>query len=199
MKMKLIKSSASVCILILLFSSCTKRNFYPDTDDPGLSILSSYGFNIASVYINKVPYVNPYKRGIVGGIVNYAPTLHKIQTSGALDTLSLSWLISKNDNSTGYNSPYKNISLLIPVSKSFSVNDFIALSGKRLPASTNAIAVNSFFNPANPGTSNLYFIKISLDTSALYFSGLFDGKIGDSIVISKGRFDFKIDKNTINF
>jgi hypothetical protein len=107
--------------------------------------------------------------------------------------------LSKNDNSTGYNSPYHNISLLIPVSKSFSINDFIALSGKRLPANANGILVNSFYNTSNPGTSNLYFVKISLDTSALYFSGLFDGKIGDSIVISKGRFDFKIDKNAINF
>jgi hypothetical protein len=68
-----------------------------------------------------------------------------------------------------------------------------------LAANSNAIAVNSFYNPVNPGTSNLYFIKIHLDTSALYFSGLFDGKIGDSIVITKGRFDFKIDKNAINF
>jgi hypothetical protein len=87
----------------------------------------------------------------------------------------------------------------MPVSKSFSVNDFIALSGKRFSANAIAIAVNSFYNPSNPGTSNLYFIKISMDTSALSFSGLFDGKIGDSIVISKGRFDFKIDKNAINF
>lgn len=197
--MKSIRSITAVCMIILLLCSCGKRNFYPDPDDPGLSILSSYGFNIASVYINKVPYVNPYKKGIIGGIVNYAPTLRKTQTNSALDTVSLTWLISKNDNSTGYNSSYQNISLLIPVPKSFSLNDFIALSGKRFPANANAIAVNSFFNPSNPGTSNLYFINISLDTTALSFSGLFDGKIGDSIVISKGRFDFKIDKNTINF
>lgn len=199
MNMKLIKPIVSVCVVALLLSSCTKRNFYSDPDDPGLSILSSYGFNIASVYINNVPYVNPYKRGIIGGIINYGPTLRKIQTAGALDTIILSWPINKNDNSTVYNSPYQNLSLLMPVSKSFSVNDFIALSGKRLPANANAIAVNSFYNPANPGTSNLYFIKIRLDTSALYFSGLFDGKIGDSINITKGRFDFKIDKSAINF
>lgn len=197
--MKIIKFYASICIIVLLFSGCTKRNFYPDPDDSGLSILSSHGFNIASLYINNVPYINPYKRGILGGVVNSAPSVHKILTGSTFDTLSLSWFISKNDNSTRYNSPYHNISLLIPVSKSFSINDFIALSGKRLPANANGILVNSFYNTSNPGTSNLYFVKISLDTSALYFSGLFDGKIGDSIVISKGRFDFKIDKNAINF
>ncbi len=197
--MKPIQLFASVCIIIISMSSCNKRNFYPDPDDPGLSILSSYGFNIASLYINKVPYVNPYKRGIIGGIVNYAPTLQKVHTGSTLDTLSLSWHIEKNDNSTGYNSPYQNVTLLIPVSKSFSVNDLIALSGKKFPENANAIAVNSFYNPRDQGTSNLYFIKISSDTSALYLSGLFDGKIGDSIVISKGRFDFKIDKAAINF
>jgi len=197
--MKSIKSYARIFMILLIFCGCAKRNFYPDPDDPGLSILSSDGFNIASAYINKVAYVNPYKKGIFGGVVNYAPTLRKIQTASAFDTLSLSWSINKNDNTTGYNSPYQNISLLIPVSKSFSVNDFMAFSGKRFAPNANSITVNPFSNPSNPGTSNLYFIKISLDTSALFFSGLFDGKIGDSIVISKGRFDFKIDKNSINF
>src|SRR6185312_11574854 len=71
--MKSIRSITAVCMIILLLCSCGKRNFYPDADDPGLSILSSYGFNIASVYINKVPYVNPYKKGIIGGIVNTLP------------------------------------------------------------------------------------------------------------------------------
>jgi hypothetical protein len=81
------------------------------------------------------------------------------------------------------------------------------MNGKRFASDTNAIAINSFYNyPASlAGRSNLYFIKVDYNfppngPSATYsFSGLFDGKIGDSILITKGRFDFKIDANQIHF
>ncbi|MEO6894859.1 MAG: hypothetical protein ABI136_07445, partial [Ginsengibacter sp.] len=55
------------------------------------------------------------------------------------------------------------------------------------------------------GKSNLYFINIKYNTSGdgskhtYSFSGLFNGNIGDSILITKGRFDFEIDAGQINF
>ena len=192
---------------IMLLIGCGKRNFFPDGDDPGLSRLTSRGYNIATVYINNVPYINVYRKRLFGGITNSLPTVNRISTNSAFDTLSISWQIEINDNSDSYNQPYHSISLLIPVSKNFTAHDLLAMNGKRFASDTNAIAINSFYNyPASlAGRSNLYFIKVDYNfppngPSATYsFSGLFDGKIGDSILITKGRFDFKIDANQIHF
>jgi hypothetical protein len=189
------RNSMLLIALILFFSSCAKRNFFPDEDDPGLSRLTFYGYNIATNYINGVAYINPFRGSLRG---NSLPTLTEIHTNNDFDTLRLSWRIERND-SIGYNAPYKNISLLMPVSKNFGVRDFIAMSGKRFSPNTNSIVLNSNYPDTIAGLSNLYFIKITMDTNYLSFSGLFDGSIGDSIFITKGRFDFKIESDAVNF
>lgn len=191
-------------ITLLLLAGCAKRNFFPDEDDPGLSLLTSNGFNIASSYINEVPYINPYHNTIFG-INNYLPALRKIITNSAFDTLSLSWQIEPNDSSLIYNAKYQSITLLIPVPKIFTQNDFLLLNGQRFSSNTNKINIQSnyyLFNQLS-GTSNIYFVEIKKDNSVdpknYIISGLFDGNIGDSILITKGRFDFEIGAGSLNF
>ncbi|MEO8415088.1 MAG: hypothetical protein ABI472_15580, partial [Ginsengibacter sp.] len=133
------------------------------------------------------------------------PTVTKIVTNSTFDTLRASWLIEPKDSSTNYNSPYQSISLLLPIRKSFSKKDFLLMSGKRF-LNTNTIQIQSFANSSPgqlSGTANIYFVEMTTDslnnTNYLSMSGLFDGNIGDSILITKGRFDFKIDAGTLNF
>jgi hypothetical protein len=54
------------------------------------------------------------------------------------------------------------------------------------------------------GVATLYFVTVtevmeSSNQKYIKMSGLFDGNIGDSIFISKGRFDFEIDEGRLNF
>lgn len=208
MKMKLKIFIVKTCLLVLCVCGCDKRNFFPDPDDPGLSMLTSHGFNIATVYINEVPYINPYKKFFLGGVVNTVPTLTKINTNSTFDTLSLSWAIQINDSTGAYDSPYRYISLLMPVSKSFTKRDLIAINGQRFSSDSGKVILQSSnYSPSDTlsGFSNIYFVKINQtqpsDTSAprLFLSGLFNGNIGDSILITKGRFDFVISTHDINF
>jgi hypothetical protein len=187
--------------------SCGKRNYFPDPDDRGLSRLTSRGYNIITMYINNVPYINPYRRPLFGGISNTLPTITTKITNNDSVTLQISWQIEINDTSVSYNQPYHSISLLIPVSKSFSAHDFLSMNGQRFSPGTNGIAINYPDNYLDSlaGKSNLYFIDIKYNTlgdgsrHSYSFSGLFDGNIGDSILITKGRFDFEIDADKINF
>jgi hypothetical protein len=205
--MKNIIYKFSLLIILPCFLGCSKRNYFPDQDDPGLSRFTSYGFNIATTYINDVAYINNFRKPIFGGIQNSVPTVRKIVTSTALDTLLISWPVGINENgNVQFNSPYQNISLLMPVSKSFTTRDFLAMNGKRFVSDTNAIALNDYnYSGGLYGTSHIYFVKLNyIDSSATTskgysISGLFNGKIGDSIFITKGRFDFVISANQIHF
>jgi len=207
MKRKLKNLSMLFCCLSLTIMSCGKRNYFPDPDDPGLSRLTSRGYNIITMYINNVPYINPYRRPLFGGISNTLPTITTKITNNDSVTLQISWQIEINDTSVSYNQPYHSISLLIPVSKSFSAHDFLSMDGQRFSPGTNGIAINYPDNYLDSlaGKSNLYFIDIKYNTlgdgskHSYSFSGLFDGSIGDSILITKGRFDFEIDADKINF
>ncbi|MGN6193784.1 MAG: hypothetical protein ACTHOB_02530 [Ginsengibacter sp.] len=190
------RNSILLIVLILFFSSCGKRNFFPDEDDQGLSRLTFHGYNIATAYINDVPYINPYDRSIFGGGGNEQPVVRRIITNSNFDTLSVSWRIERNDVSDMSLSSFSNISLLMPISKSFTIHDFIALAGKRFSSNTNTVILNS---NEDFGLANLYFIKITDDGKYLTFSGLFDGHMANGILITKGRFDFRISVNSINF
>lgn len=185
--------------VVLFFSSCEKRNFFPDEDDPGLSRLTFYGYNIATSYINNVPYVNPYRHSFFDFSGNYRPSVERLMTNSDFDTLSISWPIEINDTGDVNHTRFYSISLLTPISKTFTIKDFLALSGKRLSSDSNVVLLNSNISGSFKGVSNLYFIKITNDANYLSFSGLFDGNVGDSILITKGRFDFRIDAADINF
>jgi hypothetical protein len=188
-------------LLLLSFAACKKRNFYPDPDNPGLSRFTSYGFNVVTEYINGVPYINPFSatRG------NFLPFFRKISTNSTFDTLSLSWQIEVN----GTQSPayyFEGTCILLPVSKTFNQNDFLALSGQRLDSTKSAIQMNFGYIPdLFPGTANVYFVKISADGNSTdsirtyTISGLFNGNMGSNAVVTDGRFDFKISSAELNF
>lgn len=198
--------SILVCFIILLIG-CGKRNFFPDEDDPGLSRFTSRGYNIATMYINNVPYINPYKKPLFGGVVNFDPTINLISTNSTFDTLNISWRIEINDSTISYNNPYYSVSISMPVRKGFTSHDFLAMNGQRFASDSDAILLNSFYYDPNAfsGKANIYFVNIhytdSTATSSRSYalSGLFNGNIGDSILITKGRFDFRIDATKINF
>jgi hypothetical protein len=205
-------------VFIFCLMGCKKppRNFYPDQDDPGLSRLTSYGYNIATNYINGVAYINPYNDpsyfGFGGG--NTIPTFGKILGKGTTDdTLALSWPIEKN---TQYTISNLYINLLIIVPKNFAMSDFVALSGKRYTDSTNRISMSSnyyyssyyttygasypdYSDSSGQGTSNIYFINISqLSSGDITMTGLFNGNIGDT-TITDGRFDFYLPSSSIHY
>lgn len=132
----------------------------------------------------------------------------------------LSWDIGINDNGNAdFNSPYQTILLLMPIPKSFTKADFIAMSGQQFIYNANALQTPYYYySDAISVVPNIYFVKINpiqtTDTTAkLELSGLFNCKIylpyfigdslvttiGDSLIITKGRFDFKIDEASLNF
>jgi len=205
--MKRIIHKCILCLLIFCLAGCAKRNFFPDEDDPGLSRFTFHGYNIATAYINEVPYINPFYGPALFGASppqgNAIPVLSKVATNSAFDTLSLSWPIGINKNGTTSRYSDQTISLLMPVPKSFSLNDFLALSGQRFSSNTNNILLQGFRDQPLYGSSNIYLVEISVDITESYkhivFSGLFNGNIGDSILVTKGRFDFAVDANEINF
>ncbi|HLY71689.1 MAG TPA: hypothetical protein VKR53_18275 [Puia sp.] len=84
--------------------------------------------------------------------------------------------------------------------------DFLALNGQRISSNTNKIAIEAFNDTTFEllsGTGNIYFVKINIEDATgerkIAFCGLFDGTIGDSILITKGRFDFNIPATNFNF
>lgn len=189
---------------------CNKRNFYPDPNNPGLSLLTSRGFDIMSTYINEIPFVNTYHGSLFSGAILNSPVLiMKIHTSAVLDTLSIFWTIQPGDNSyTGAFLDYNFLNILIPVPKAFSASAFLAWNGARFTTNSGTgvtIRLNNDYLPdsASNDTAGIYFIQIvpvGSDTSGeYYFSGIFEGNIGNSISITKGRFDFMIDPSQIQF
>lgn len=180
-------------IPLFFLTTCHFWNFYPDTDDPGLSRFTSRGYNIATSYINGNPFRN---------IGQYYPLLKKDSTGNSIDTLQFTWELYPNDL-PNRSSAYKNISFLLPVPASFTKNDFLAFNGHRF---ANSVWVNLQDSSSKiiSGIGSLYFVSVSESLvspgySYITLSGLFDGKIGDSVLITKGRFDFEIGENTLNF
>ena len=151
--------------ILVALSGCAKRNLYPDTDDPGLSRFTSHGYNIATTYINGDAYINPFLGTLRG---NALPGISKLSTADPLDSLIISWQLELNTDITPPpNSPYQNIVLKLPISKSFTVRDFLLWTGQRFSLDSNAVDLNSFNDPRNrkTGPANIFFVKINIDNS----------------------------------
>ncbi len=190
------------CLLIMpiIFLACAKRNFFPDPDNPGLSRLTAYGFDVATMYINGAPYINPFSK--LNG--NAPPTLSKYISNGSVDTLYLSWTIVLNDSNQMPNINYSFITIAIPVPKTFAQTDLLNWNGKRMDSSSNGIQINFDYTPRPAaGNANLYFVKIIVDSTDSIknytLSGLFNGNISNSILVTDGRFDFEFYSNDLNF
>lgn len=198
-----------IALSVFFLAGCSKpRDFFPDANNPGLSRFTSRGYDIVSAYIDDTAYANPTVPFSLFTFGNSPVLIYMIHTNTAFDTLHISWNIAYSDTTIKNAAPYDSLFLLIPVSKPFTENDFLALQGKRFTedSTTNiSIRLNSYFNTVTPtGPAGVYFVKIDSvpgnTVPAEYsFSGLFEGNIGNNIQITKGRFDFYIDPSQINF
>jgi hypothetical protein len=177
-------------------TECRRDNFFPDPDDSGLSRFTSRGYNVATNYINDVPFRN---------IGPYYPLLQKDSSGSVIDTLKFAWPLYPV-NTLRNNFIYKNISFLIPISSSFNKNDLLSLNGQRLLNSAEVVVqkIQDSSLEAISGNANLYFVSVNEDLSYppqkyIRLSGVFDGNIGDTVLITKGRFDFEVNENDLNF
>src|SRR5258708_7786015 len=142
-------------IFLLLFTfcliGCGKRNFFEDTNDPGLSRFTSRGYNIATNYINDTAYINSENFSLFRGFYNSIAEIKKIHTSSSNDSLNILWPIVVNDTNSLY-SPAFTLSFLLPVSKTFALADFIQWNGKRFPDSNISVTVRvEKFDNLSPG------------------------------------------------
>jgi hypothetical protein len=212
-------------ITCVLFTACTKylpRNFYQDPNNQGLSVFTSRSYNIMSMYIDSVPYVNPY----ICSCQIFSQTWYNSpvsilakHTAATLDTLYISWQIADSDHAS-IPLPYNYLTLLMPVQKGFSQRDFMALNGQRFVLdSTNGIQAvlsvaygippngNPYYNGSTyqnvVGPAAVYFTQVQSNANdslnTYQFSGLFEGNPGNTLHITKGRFDFQVPASSLNF
>jgi hypothetical protein len=173
-------------IPLVFLTTCHIWNFYPDTDDPGLSRFTSRGYNVSTSYINGSTYMNTG---------SFDPLLYKDSTGNSVDTLRFSWSLASNS--------FNYISFLLPVPQSFNKTSLLAFNRQRFLNSVPITLRDSSFKTIT-GLGSLYFVSVTesgSDPAQKYIklSGLFDGNIGDSVNITKGRFDFEIKESTLNF
>lgn len=175
---------------IFFLTTCRFSNFYTDPDDPGLSRFTSHGYNVISTYVNSEPF-EIYR------------TSETVLSKDSGDVNSLDTLVFMLGTLSPSRKPLiRTMSFLIPVPRSFTKTSLKTLNGLRL---TNIpfIAKDTLANDLS-GTGNLYIVSVSekiypQNQQYVKFSGLFEGKIGDSINVSKGRFDFSINESSLNF
>lgn len=163
----------------------------PDVDDRGLYALTSGGGHVASCYINDKPFANDN---------NYF--LQKDTGANSITRLKLSWRLLVHD-SVFQKSPYDSISFSLPVPKSFNQSNLLSLSGQRFLNSVPVTLQDSLQHELS-GVGTLYFVSVKENTgynNQKFFaiSGLFDANIGDSILVTKGRFDFEFNPASLNF
>jgi hypothetical protein len=173
-------------IPLVFLTTCHIWNFYPDAEDPALSRFTSRGYNVATSYINGSPF---------GNTGSFDPLLYKDSTGSSVDTLRFSWPLASNS--------FNYISFLLPVPPSFNKTNLLAFNRQRFLNSVSVTLRDSLFNTIT-GSGSLYFVSVTesgSDPAEKYIklSGLFNGNIGDSVTITKGRFDFEIKENTLNF
>ncbi len=185
-----------ICIPFLMATECRRSNFFSDPDDPGLSRFTSRGYNIATAYINDLPLVN---------VASYSPLLQKDSSGSSIDTLKFTWALYPSNLGNSI-SIYRNISFLIPITSSFNKNDLLSFNGQRFLNATKVIVQekqDTSFKSIS-GNASLYFVSVKEDLSYppqkyIRLSGVFDGNIGDTVLITKGRFDFEVNEKELNF
>ncbi len=180
-------------IPLFFLTTCHFNYFYPDPDDQGLSRFTSRGFNVSSEYINGSPYANTG---------SYYPLLQKFSTGNTIDTLRFTWdLYPTSVHNT--KALYNNIKFSLPVSQSFNKMNLLGFNGQRFSNSIPFILKDSSARIIE-GKATLYFVAVTSETTSnnekyIKLSGLFDGNIGDTVLVTKGRFDFEIQESQLNF
>ena len=178
---------------LFFLTTCHVPSFYTDPDDPGLSRFTSRGGYTATSYIDGRPYMTT-------GFLY--PLLHKDSTGNPTDTLQFAWNLYPND-SLFLSPAFDSIAFLMPVPQFFNKMNLLAFNGQRFLNSVPLILKDSSLKILS-GIGTLYFVSVKEDLSHppekyILLSGLFDGNIGDSVYITKGRFDFQVDERNLNF
>lgn len=90
----------------------------------------------------------------------------------------------------------------MPVPQSFNKTSLLAFNRQRF-LNSEAVTLEDSTGKMITGTATLYFVSVNeailSDQKYIQLSGLFDGNIGDSVFIKKGRFDFEINESSLNF
>lgn len=196
--MKIYKFFAGILVMTLL-SSCLKQRFFPDPYDPALSMLSSKQFQTGTCYINDIAYINYWTGFSFSGSIPY-PTIAIYHQPGLPDSIDFSWPIRQKNKDRNTFDALNQITFRIPASPDFSETNIAGWSDRRFDPGSCALYLN---HGRMAGTGGIYFIKSrgnrddpgSSGLSTYYYiSGLFEGVIGDTIKITKGRFDFVVVK-----
>lgn len=187
------KSIHLIFLSLFLLTKCNSIGFYPDPDDQGLSRFTSRGYNVATEYINGLPYSN---------LGAYYPLLRKDNAVSSTDTLRFTWRLN-SDNNPNAGSLYDTISFMLPVSPTFNKENLLGYNGQRF-LNTIPFVLKSASSGILAGNATLYFVAVTSETSTynekyIKLSGLFDGNIGDTVLVTKGRFDFEIQESQLNF
>jgi hypothetical protein len=195
-------------VLLLLCAtlcSCYKQYFFEDTDDAGLSRLTSRNYNVASVYINEEPWVT----GFTSTRGPYPTTILLATGSAVKDTLYITWdgeFTNTNAVAVAGLSKQFYVTIAVPVKKNFTKADFLGFGGQSFAADSSGVKVllspSPFVSAGSYlyGKGKIYFIRIDAapGNASINFSGLFDGNIGDSILLKKGRFDYSVSPQDYN-
>lgn len=192
--------------LLLLIGSCTPKPFFEDPSDPGLTRFTNRGYDAGSAYINDQAWVTGYSS--FGGT---DASLIADTNLNRKDSLYLSFTGEYKPGLPGLQPEWRNyyqLLIALPVKKNFSLGDFLQWNGRLFPADTTQVTIylSNGFPPEAPsfvrGSGKIYFTHIqalSDPTQILGMAGLFEGKIGDSISITRGRFDFRLGENQLIF
>ncbi|TMI69588.1 MAG: hypothetical protein E6H09_19300 [Bacteroidetes bacterium] len=94
----------------------------------------------------------------------------------------------------------------IPIKKNFSKSDLLNFNGKIFPVDSTTVIVSlSQYEQPNmgssiSGTGEIHFVKVNFGSTDRDFTiaGLFEGNIGGSVLITKGRFDYTITEQDHN-
>jgi hypothetical protein len=206
MKSRILKNLLLLFLLLFELTGCYKRNFYEDPDDPGLSRFTSHGYSVTSTYINSEPWVSLFSGSLNGA---YHARILRDSTSAARDTLYITWQGEFTNRVPAPLSPgggWNYLSFSIPIKKNFSKIDFLNFNGKIFPADSTTVTVSlsryeqPYLGSSISGTGKIYFVKVRFGSTDLDFtiSGLFEGNIGGSVLITKGRFDYRITEQDHN-
>jgi len=177
-------------------------NFYPDKEEPGLSIFSNRQNNIMSCFIEGKPWRTDSRTTSFFSRISYEVYITKQETNSLSDTIIISW--------SGYYSENKDfnrdITLVLPVAKNFGQRELSALQGQRLSigAGNGYFTTNIDLNMNNAkGSGSIYFHSARFDSISPGFysgsmSGLFEADF-NSFKILKGRFDHTMTADQIQF
>lgn len=203
MKIFSITNYIFIAITLLVLTGCTKNYtaYYADSEDPGLAIFSNKGNNLMTCYVNGKPWRTIDKETtILGSGLRLDVSITRVTTNSAQDTLAFNWF---GDYTINGAQAISQLSLLLPIPKTFAFKDIAALQGQRLSLDTlnnnGAFVISSGIK----GNGNIYFQTAKIDSLSpgVYvgqLSGLLDANLPGYTII-RGRFDHSLSPEQLRY